>query len=110
MSAKLSTHLLDTASGCPAAGVRIEVYRDGEQIADVITNADRRCDGPLLAGDEMFDGPCEIHFHLGAYFTARGIESPFLNVVPVHFQLCADRSFHVPLVASPWSYSTYRGS
>ena len=110
MTAKLTTHILDIANGRPAAGVKVELYRNGELLATTTTNQDGRCSDPLLEAPEMFDDVCELHFHIGDYFRSNGIDSPFLDVVPIRFRLTARESFHVPLVCSPWSYSTYRGS
>lgn len=110
MKGKLTTHVLDTAGGRPAAGVRVRLYRGDELLADRRTNADGRCDAPLLEGDGMFDGPCRLVFHIGDYFRETGGGSPFLDLVPIEFRLVSDETFHVPLVCSPWSYSTYRGS
>ena len=115
---RLSTHVLDTHSGRPAAGVTIELYamRDGEQrlLKSAVTNADGRTDAPLLAGDEYKPGVYELRFHVGAYFRARGLDLPdpaFIDVAPIRFGMAdADGHYHVPLLVSPWSYSTYRGS
>ncbi len=115
---RLSTHVLDTANGRPAAGLRIELHRiEGEArvpVAGAVTNGDGRTDAPLLAGEAMRVGTYEIAFHVGDYF--RGASAvlanpPFLDVVPVRFSIAdADGHYHVPLLASPWAYSTYRGS
>lgn len=118
MPAKLSTHVLDTAHGCPAAGMKIELWSiDGEERTLVTTakaNADGRPDAPLLAADEMKTGLYEIVFFVGEYFSARATPMPklrFLDKVPVRFRIAdAGASYHVPLLCSPWSYSTYRGS
>ncbi len=75
-----------------------------------LTNADGRCNGPLLEGEELAAGTYELHFHVAAYFTESGGNAPFLDVVPVRFRVEAGQSYHVPLVCSPWAYSTYRGS
>lgn len=115
---RLSTHVLDTMHGGPAPGVRIELRRlDGEAatvLRDALTNADGRVDGGLLTGDDLQVGRYEIAFHLGDYFRARGValpDPPFLDVVPVRFAIAdASGHYHVPLLASPWAYSTYRGS
>jgi 5-hydroxyisourate hydrolase len=116
---RLTTHVLDTAHGRPAAGVRIDVSAidpDGRArlLATVTTNADGRPDAPLLAGDAMRAGRYEIAFHVGAYFRRAGTpgaDPPFLDVVPVRFAIADPRGhYHVPLLASPWSYTTYRGS
>jgi 5-hydroxyisourate hydrolase len=105
---KLTTHVLDTASGTPAQGVRIRLFHDEILLADTLTNADGRCDAPLLADPPP--GEYRLIFSIGDYFRAQGISSPFLNDIPVHFSIEAGRNFHVPLVCSPYSYSTYRGS
>jgi 5-hydroxyisourate hydrolase len=118
MPAKLSTHVLDTANGCPAQGMQIELWSCGDAepklLKSVRTNADGRTDEPLLAGDEMKAGLYEIVFHVGDYFdvkTKTRAEFPFLDEVPVRFGIAdAKASYHVPLLVSPWAYSTYRGS
>jgi len=110
MPPKLSTHILDTASGCPAVGVRIQLYRGETMLADVLTNAGGRCDAPLLEGDAVQPGAYQLRFHMGDYFRSRGLASPFLEIVRIDFNMTAGESYHVPLVCSPWSYSTYRGS
>jgi hydroxyisourate hydrolase len=115
---RLSTHVLDTHSGHPAQGVSIELVQigpAGERVLKrVVTNADGRTDAPLLDGPEYAPGVYELRFHAGDYFRARGVdmtEPPFLDVVPIRFGLAeADGRYHVPLLVSPWSFSTYRGS
>jgi len=116
--AGLSTHVLDTSSGKPAAGMRIDFSElDGGQwklIRSIRTNADGRTDGPLLAADAMRTGQFMLEFHVAAYFRGQGAplpEPPFVDVVPLRFGI-ADRAahYHVPLLCSPWSYGTYRGS
>ena len=115
---KLTTHVLDTAHGRPANNLRIELFRmTGDQrqaLAHVHTNQDGRCDGPLLAGDAFLTGEYELLFHVGDYFTAMGLSTPtpgFLGIVPVRFGIAAaDQHYHVPLLVSPFAYSTYRGS
>ncbi len=115
---RLTTHVLDTHGGTPAAGMRIELYRlEGAAItllADLITNEDGRCDGPLLQGGALLAGRYELRFYVGAYFAARGLplpEPPFLDVVPICFGVANPAGhYHVPLLVSPWAYSTYRGS
>ena len=118
MPAKLSTHVLDTAHGCPAGGMKIDLWSlDGEDrtlITTAKTNADGRTEMPLLASDEMKTGHYEIIFYVGDYFAAKATQMPklrFLDQVPVRFGIAdAGASYHVPLLCSPWSYSTYRGS
>ena len=116
---RLSTHVLDTASGRPAANVALALYRiepDGGRtlLAEARTNADGRTDAPLLAGEAFGVGLYEIEFRVGAYFRAQGAplaEPPFLDVVPLRFGIAEpDGHYHVPLLVSPWSFSTYRGS
>jgi 5-hydroxyisourate hydrolase len=118
MIGKLSTHVLDTARGCPAGGVRIDLARiDGSQrveLKTVFTNADGRTDQPLLDTHELDVGRYELTFHVGDYFREAGIAlaSPaFLDTVPLRFAVSDPQAgYHVPLLVSPWSYSTYRGS
>ena len=114
---RLTTHVLDTAAGKPAAGLTIELYRIGktaERLAEVVTNADGRVDGPLLDGTDFAVGVYELRFHAGAYLRARGSalsDPPFLDVVPVRFGISDPaKHYHVPLLLSPYGYSTYRGS
>lgn len=116
---RLSTHVLDTAAGQPARGVRIELSRreaDGRWtfVKAAMTNADGRTDEPLLVGDAFEAGTYEIAFHAGDYFRAVGAplaDPAFLDVIPIRFAIAeADGHYHVPLLVSPWSYSTYRGS
>jgi 5-hydroxyisourate hydrolase len=117
--ARLSTHVLDTAHGCPAKGVKIELHRfqaDGAWVSlkTVETNADGRTDAPLLTGDACIPGTYMLTFHAGDYFRARGTklaEPAFLDIVPLRFSIAdPDGHYHVPLLVSPWAYSTYRGS
>ena len=114
MPGRLTTHVLDTANGRPAAGVVIELRAAGETLKTVRTNADGRTDEPLLAGDALLAGEYELVFHVGDYFAAAGQEggrARFLDRVPVRFGIAdAAEHYHVPLLVSPWSYSTYRGS
>ena len=114
MSGRLTTHVLDTARGLPAAGVLIELRLGTHLLKTARTNADGRTDEPLLAGDALRPGSYEIVFHVGDYFAAAGLgagDPPFLDEVPVRFGIAeADAHYHVPLLVSPWSYSTYRGS
>jgi 5-hydroxyisourate hydrolase len=113
---RLTTHVLDTTHGRPAAGVRVELLRvQGEQLERLLstqTNADGRTDGPLLEGEQFQLGTYELVFHVGQYFQrlSTRIEHPFLDVVPVRFGLAEDKHYHVPLLVSPFGYSTYRGS
>ncbi len=106
----LTTHVLDTASGTPAANLKIVLHdAAGAVVSTALTNGDGRTDAPLLGAPEA--GTYEIHFHLGDYFAANGVASPFLDVVPVRFTITEPGAhYHVPLLASPFSYSTYRGS
>ena len=105
---KLTTHVLDTASGNPASGVRIRLHHQGALLADTLTNADGRCDSPLLT--DAIPGEYQLIFSIGAYFRSQGITPTFLNEIPIHFTIEAGRDYHVPLACSPYSYSTYRGS
>ena len=113
---RLTTHVLDTASGRPAAGLTIELYRLGatsERVAKVTTNADGRVDGPILEGPALTAGVYELRFHAGDYLRgkARLPDPAFLDVVPIRFGIAApDEHYHVPLLLSPYGYSTYRGS
>ena len=117
MAGFLTTHVLDTARGRPAAGMRITLYAlDGErrQLREVITNADGRTDQPLLTGEAMAVGRYRLVFHVGEYFARLGVplsDPPFLDRVPVEFAVADPRAhYHVPLLVTPWSYATYRGS
>ena len=118
MAGHLTTHVLDTARGRPAAGMRVELAHldpsSGERsvLKVVHTNADGRTDAPLLEGDELESGVYELVFEVGEYFRGSGIpDPPFLGGVPVRFGIAEpDSHYHVPLLASPWAYSTYRGS
>jgi len=114
MAAKLSTHVLDLAAGRPAAGMKIELWRhDGEAklLKTVVTNADGRADAPLLDADGMAVGSYELLFFVKSYFSAQGVECGFLDRVPVRFSISNPAlSYHVPLLVTPWAYSTYRGS
>lgn len=115
--AKLTTHVLDTYHGTPAAGVTIELVRLGEPretLVQTVTNAEGRCPQPLLSGDAMRTGLYELSFDLESYFRGRGVklpQPPFLTTVVIRIGIAdANAHYHVPLLASPWSYSTYRGS
>ncbi len=114
---RLSTHVLDTASGVPAAGMRIDLQRGAAAAAvtlkSLVANTDGRADGPLLEGPELSPGAYQLVFHVGAYFKGRGHPDAgkFLDLVPVAFNVSdAEGNYHVPLLVSPWSYATYRGS
>lgn len=115
---RLSTHVLDTLNGRPAEGVAITLHEVGESarglIASVVTNADGRSSKPLFENVPLRIGTYELQFHIGAYFAAAGAKTSdpaFLDIVPIRFAIAEPEGhYHVPLVASPWSYSTYRGS
>ncbi len=120
---KLTTHVLDTASGCPAAGIEIEFWKisaAGEKLlSKQTTNSDGRTDRPLMASGTLVIGTYELRFLVGAYFRAKHKaqtqaplpDPPFLNEVPIRFGIADTAAhYHVPLLVSPWSYSTYRGS
>lgn len=120
MEGRLSTHVLDTAQGCPAANMTIELWRlDGHEekrtlLKTVRTNADGRTDGPLLLNEELVVGIYELIFAVGDYFRTQNTTlptPPFLDRVPVRFGIADPNAhYHVPLLTSPWAYSTYRGS
>ncbi len=109
MAGKLTTHVLDLVKGRPAARMRIELVDDmGGLLKDAVTNDDGRTASAMLAAEEMREGTFELRFYVGDYF--RDTEG-FLGVVPVRFRIGdAGGAFHVPLLCTPWSYSTYRGS
>jgi 5-hydroxyisourate hydrolase len=115
---RLTTHILDTASGNPAKNVQIGLFRiidnRAEWLLTVRTNADGRCDAPLLAGAALVQGVFELVFEVGDYFRAQGLTLPalpFFDRVPVRFAIAdTDRHYHVPLLIAPFGYSTYRGS
>lgn len=112
---KLTTHVLDTANGCPAAGMAVRLHgEDGALIKALTLNSDGRADAPLLEGEALQPGRYRLVFSVAAYFRAKGEtlpEPPFLDEVPLDFGIAdASGHYHVPLLASPWSYSTYRGS
>ena len=117
-SGRLSTHVLDTAHGRPASGMVIELWRIGpegdEHMKTVETNGDGRTDAPLLEGAAMAIATFELRFRVGDHFRGAKASLPspaFLDVVPVRFGIAdATANYHVPLLVSPWSYSTYRGS
>ena len=114
---KLTTHVLDTANGCPAGGIEIELWRlssGGETLLKTaIANPDGRTVEPLLQGTDFKTGIYELRFAVGDYFRAGSTtltDPPFLDTVPIRFGIADDSHYHVPLLCSPWSYSTYRGS
>lgn len=117
MAGYLTTHVLDTAQGCPAEGITITLYSlaDGtrHKIAEAVTNADGRTDGPILPQDKFRTGTYELVFSAGAYLRATGqagVDPLFLDQVPIRFGMAEDDHYHVPLLLSPYGYSTYRGS
>ncbi|MCD1618617.1 hydroxyisourate hydrolase [Salipiger marinus] len=117
MTGYLTTHVLDTARGCPAAGLKIELYRlEGESrthLKTLVTNEDGRTDTQILPAAEFATGTYELVFHAGAYLDASGTppETPrFLDVIPLRFGMSEAQHYHVPLLLSPFGYSTYRGS
>jgi 2-oxo-4-hydroxy-4-carboxy-5-ureidoimidazoline decarboxylase len=115
---RLSTHVLDTVAGKPAAGVKIALKEIGASaeglLKEAVTNADGRTEVPLLGDAPLRIGRYQLEFHIGAYFAGRGTRAadpPFLDVVPIRFSIAEPEGhYHVPLLASPWSFSTYRGS
>ncbi|RRV05623.1 hydroxyisourate hydrolase [Pseudomonas sp. v388] len=118
---RLTTHVLDTVRGCPGAGIRIELFRVLEQrlepVAQALTNFDGRCDEPLLQGSAYRSGTYQLHFHAGAYWLGQpghatgDSAAGFLDEVVVRFVLDERQAhYHVPLLLSPFAYSTYRGS
>ena len=112
----LTTHVLDTANGCPAAGVSIQLYRlpKRELIVDVVTNSDGRVDSPLLKDEDFKQGRYELVFNTLPYFKSKNLQLPepaFIDDVVIRFGIAnEDDHYHVPLLVSPWSFSTYRGS
>ncbi len=113
---RLTTHVLDTTNGVPARGITIKLYAlEGERrlIQTAVTNSDGRTDHALLDNDHFATGSYEIVFHIGDHFKNYGLadtKPAFLDEVPVRFSITEDQHYHVPLLVSPWSYSTYRGS
>ena len=112
---KLTTHILDTSMGTPAQGVEIKLYKRNDASLKLInsakTNEDGRCNEPLLSGDLFEEGCYEIEFNIGHYYATKEIDCPFLKDVVIRFYISnSDENYHVPLLISPFSYSTYRGS
>jgi len=111
---KLTTHVLDTMSGRPAAGMAVRLSETGVVLAAAVTNADGRCDEPLLAGERMKAGVFRLEFEVGDYFRALGLALPrpaFLETVILDCGVSEPLGhYHVPLLVSPFAYSTYRGS
>jgi 5-hydroxyisourate hydrolase len=112
--ARISTHVLDTSRGEPAQRLRIDLHFCAELVKSVVTNMDGRTDQPLISGDRLEPGVYELTFHAGDYFRAAGVklpDPPFFDVVVIRFGV-ADPvgNYHVPLLLSPYGYSTYRGS
>jgi len=117
MAGYLTTHVLDTARGRPAAGLRITLDRLSEgrrtRLAEAVTNADGRTDGPILPAERFETGVYELVFEAGAYLRGAGLaggDDLFLDEVPIRFAMTEDAHYHVPLLLSPFGYSTYRGS
>ena len=116
---RLTTHVLDLSRGVAAAGMTIELAaidaaRGRRVVAQTVTNRDGRCPAPLIEGDAFLAGAWQLEFHVASYFSQQGVtlpEPPFLDVVVVRFTVAnAGDHYHVPLLVTPWSYSTYRGS
>jgi len=112
---QLTTHVLDTAHGRPGAGISVKLFslENGRHlVATSVTNDDGRTDQPLLDGDTYRPGSYELEFAVGSYFAGAALadDPPFLDDVVIRFSLANDQHYHVPLLVSPWSYSTYRGS
>ncbi len=115
---RLTTHVLDTAAGRPAGALRVDLFRlnldAATMIGSTLTNADGRCAAPLLAGDDLIAGDYQLVFHVGDYFRGQDLDLPdplFLDHVPIRFGIAdPTRHYHVPLLISPFGYTTYRGS
>lgn len=117
MSGYLTTHVLDTARGCPAEGIEIALYRvsgnSHRKIATAVTNADGRTDAPILPADKFEEGTYELIFFCGDYLRKHGDSQGdvmFLDQIPIRFGMSEQDHYHVPLLLSPFGYSTYRGS
>ena len=114
---KLTTHVLDTANGIPGKGITVDLYNVSDKrihVKTVTTNDDGRIDLPLLEGDDFKHGTWELVFHVADYFNSKSSSKlappTFLDKIPLRFGINSDAHYHVPLLVSPWSYSTYRGS
>jgi len=115
---RLTTHVLDLAAGVPGQGIAVELARltgpDRQVVARAVTNADGRCDKPVLEGEGFAPGVYELAFAVGDYYAGAGVAGPeprFLDVVVIRFGIAsAEQHYHVPLLVSPFGYSTYRGS
>ncbi|MCE2523227.1 MAG: hydroxyisourate hydrolase [Rhodobacteraceae bacterium] len=117
MAGMLTTHVLDTSMGCPAAGLQVDLYRIEDGVRTLVrsstTNSDGRTDGPLLPQEVFRKGVYEIVFHAGGYLQRIGatVRQPsFLDEIPIRFGMSEEQHYHVPLLLSPFGYSTYRGS
>jgi 5-hydroxyisourate hydrolase len=118
MPGNLTTHVLNTAQGCPGSGIPIDLWRieatTRSRIKTLVTNADGRTNEPFLTAETLRSGTYELVFHVGAYFAQQAIglpELPFLDVIPIRFSITdINQHYHIPLLVSPWAYSTYRGS
>ncbi len=116
MAGYLTTHVLDTGRGCPAEGIKIALYRVSgnahRKIAETVTNADGRTDAPILPEDKFKTGTYELIFFCEEYLNAQGVDDDplFLGQIPIRFGMNVEEHYHVPLLLSPYGYSTYRGS
>ena len=114
MTGYLTTHVLDTAKGAPAPGLPIALFRvtaEGRMpLSEAVTNADGRTDGPILGEADFEPGDYELEFQAGGYLRANGLSDAFLDVIPIRFRMTEEAHYHVPLLLSPFGYSTYRGS
>ena len=114
----LTTHVLDTANGTPAVGLHLKLFRVLEGVPELITkestNSDGRCDQPIAKDEKFVAGTYQLEFHVGDYFKGKGVtldDPAFLGIVPVRFGVSSPQEhYHVPLLVTPYSYSTYRGS
>jgi len=113
-SGYLTTHVLDISRGSPAGGLKIELFRLDDDVRipvrNMVTNTDGRTDTPILPKHEFTIGIFELVFHAGAYFNSSGVDAKFLDKIPIRFGLSEENHYHVPLLLSPFGYSTYRGS